>query len=145
MKKNKIISIIAAISATIMFTACGETAQHTDATHTDNTIATEPMATTIPATETLKDFEFGQEVWGVCYSTNGNSASLVRYAVVGQQGELVEVVYYFTSDVQQLKESMGCPFLVEMSQVYIDRYEAMVVVAEANGETFEEYWGEYHE
>lgn len=142
MNRNKIRTIIAALSVTLMFTGCGAPAEVTAPT-----IHTEPVATTvavtepIPATGTLKDFEFGQEVWSVCQSNDGEGAYLIRYAVVGQNGEMVEVVPYFTSDVQQLKESMGDTTLIDMSQVYLDRHEAMVAVAEANGETFEEYWG----
>lgn len=131
----KIRTIIAALSATLMLTGCGMPAEVTAPT-----IHTVPVATTIPATETLKDFEFGQEVW---YVEGECDAYLIRYAVVGQNGELVEVVPYFTSDVQQLKESMGDTTLIEMDQVYLDRYEAMVAVAEANGQTVEEYWGGY--
>lgn len=133
--------IIAIIIAIMLLTGCGAPTEVTAPT-----IHTEPVATTvavtepIPVTETLKDFEFGQEVWCV---GDDSDAYLIRYAVVGQNGELVEVVPYFTSDVQQLKESMGDTTLIDMSQVYLDRYDAMVAVAEANGETFEEYWGEY--
>ena len=131
--------IIAIIIAIMLLTGCGASIE--PIVTTEPTIYTEPVATTVPATETLKDFEFGQEVWSVRQSNDGDGAYLIRYAVVGQNGELVEVVPYFTSDVQQLKESMGDTSMIEMDQVYRDKYDAMVAVAEANGETFEEYWG----
>lgn len=147
MNRNKIRTTIAALSATLLLTGCGAERTYEDwdvptfgGWSTETTI---PVTETIPITEsTQHQFDFGQEVWCV----EGNSdACLVRYAIVGQHGDLVEVVPYFTSDVQQLRESMGCPYLIEMDQVYLDRYDAMVAVAEANGETFEEYWGEYNE
>lgn len=138
MKRNKMRTGIVALSTAMMLTGCGVPAE-VSAPAFENPAPTTTIAT-VPATETLEDFEFGQEVW---YVEGNDDAYLVHYAVVGQHGELVEVVPYFTSDVQKLKESMGGTYLIEISQVYLDRYEAMVAVAEANGETFEEYWGEY--
>lgn len=135
MNKNIIRTTIAVLFTTLILTGCRVSAEVSAPT-----IHTEPVTTTVPATETIEDFEFGQEVW---YVTGDDDAYLIRYTVVGQHGELIEVVPYFTSDVQQLKESMGCTYLIEMDQIYLDRYEAMVAVAEANGKTFEEYWGGY--
>lgn len=126
----KIRTIIAALAATLMLTGCCEVSAPT--------IHTEPVPTTVSATEALEDFKFGQEVW--CVEGDGD-AYLVRYAVVGQNGELVKVVPYFTSDVQQLRESMGDASLIEIDQVYQDKVAAMIAVAEANGESFEMYWG----
>ena len=137
---NCLKKIIGLATAAMLITGCGASAE--PPVTTEPTIHTEPVTTTVPATETLEDFEFGQEVWCV---EGEDDTYLVRYAVVDQHGELVEVVPYFTSDVQQLRESMVCTYLIEMDQVYLDRYDAMVAVAEANCETFEEYWGEYNE
>ena len=89
------------------------------------------------------EFEFGQELWVV--EVGDGETWLSRYAFVDQKDEtLVEAVPYFTNDLDQLKEVLSHNpdiDLIEIKRVYEDRYEAMSVVAEANGETFEEYWG----
>lgn len=83
---------------------------------------------------------FGDEVWVV--ESDGDDAYLIRYAFIAQKGSVVEAAPYFTSDIQQLRESMGDTELIDADRVYTERYDAMIAVAEANGETFEEYWGE---
>lgn len=83
---------------------------------------------------------FGDEVWAV--EGEGEDSYLVRYAFISQRDDLIEVTPYFTSDVQQLRESMGETQFIDPDRVYLDRIAAMSAVAEACGETFEQYWGE---
>ena len=100
---------------------------------------------TVPTTESIKSrFEFGQELWVV--EIEGGETWLGRYTFIGQKDkEFIEAIPYFTPYAEQLKEVLNenpCIYLIDINRVYEDRYEAMAVVAEANGETFEEYWGE---
>lgn len=94
----------------------------------------------------LKDFEFGDEIWTVEVDKQCLKVSLVHYSVVGQKGEIVEVVPYWANDVDYIREvlSYGTTTIYSfaINQIYRDQYDAMVTVAELNGETFEEYWGE---
>lgn len=92
--------------------------------------------------EPANDFglSFGDEVWAV--EGEGEESYLVRYAFISQRDDLIEVIPYFTSDVQQLRESMGETQFVDPERVYLDRIAAMSAVTDACGETFEEYWGE---
>lgn len=83
---------------------------------------------------------FGDEVWAV--EGEGEESYLVRYAFISQHDDLIEVTPYFTSDVQQLRESMSETQFINPERVYPDRIAAMSAVAEACGETFEQYWGE---
>lgn len=150
MKYTKMITGLTALATTAMlFTGCGS-ADETKVTM--EVVGTKPATIitaleTVPATEYIESqFEFGQELW-VVEIENGETW-LGRYAFVGQKDEtLVEAVPYFTPDVEQLREVLNenpCIYLIDISRIYEDRYEAMVAVAEANGETFEEYWGEYN-
>ena len=93
----------------------------------------------------LKDFEFGDEIWTTEINKQSLSAYLVRYAVVGQRDDVVEAVPYCTSDPDQLREVLSYDppiYSFAINQIYRDEYDAMAAVAELNGETFEEYWGE---
>lgn len=108
-------------------------------------VPTAPVAEWEPVTEPYEQpndwgLAFGDEVWAV--KSDDSDAYLIRYAFISQRGNMVEVVHYFTSDIQQLRESMGDTELIDADRVYTERHDAMVAVAEANGETFEEYWGE---
>lgn len=108
-------------------------------------VPTAPAAEWEPVTEPYEQpndwgLAFGDEVWAV--GSDGSDAYLIRYAFISQKGSMVEVVPYFTSDTQKLRESMGYTDLIEADRMYTGQYDAMVAVAEANGETFEEYWGE---
>lgn len=148
MKYTKLITGLTALATTAMlFTGCGSA---TEIKVSLEVVGTEPVTNvtaleTIPATEPIESqFEFGQELWVV--EIEDGETWLSRYAFVGQKDEtLVEAVPYFTPDVEQLREVLNenpCIYLIDMKRIYEDRYEAMAVVAEANGETFEEYWGE---
>lgn len=103
----------------------------------------EPVESTqTESSELANEFglSFGDEVWAV--EGEGEESYLVRYAFISQHDDLVEVIPYFTSNVQQLRESMGETQFVDPDRMYFDRIAAMSAVAEACGETFEEYWGE---
>lgn len=118
-----------------------------------DTISTvEPSDTSEPETEIkfyhedgLTDFEFGDEIWTVEVDKQCVSAYLVHYSVVGQKGEIVEAVPYWSSDVNYIREvlSYGTTtiYSFHINQIYREQYDAMVAVATLNGETFEEYWG----
>ncbi len=148
MKYTKLITGLTALATTAMlFTGCCSADETKVALEV---VGTEPVTNitaleSIPATEPFEsEFEFGQELWVV--EVEDNEAWLSRYAFVGQKdGELIEAVPYFTSDIEQLQEALEHNpyiYIIDMDCIYEDRYEAMVAVAEANGETFEEYWGE---
>ena len=118
-----------------------------------DTVSTEaPSDTSEPKTEIklyhedgLTDFEFGDEIWTVEVDKLSTSVYLLHYSVVGQKGEIVEAVPYWSSNVDYIRKVLSYgtttiyPFFI--NQIYREQYDAMVAVATLNGETFEEYWG----
>lgn len=119
----------------------------------DTVSTVEPSDTSEPEAEIklyhedgLTDFEFGDEIWTTEIDKSSLSAYLLRYSVVGQQGEIVEVVPYWTSDTSYIREVLSSSettiYSFAINQIYRDKYDAMVAVATLNGETFEEYWGD---
>lgn len=141
--------IIAVLSATLMLAGCGEVSAPT--------IYTEPVATTIATEATTETqpintrFEFGEEVW-IMTADEDSVYYLGRYNVVTEYENFVAVVPCWGYDISDLREKLellaSAPpseesgiYLFTMDQVYQDKVAAMIAVAEANGETFEEYWG----
>lgn len=150
MNRNKIITIIAAISATIILTACGETTQPTTEP-VDSTIASEPVIETEPiiktepivATEPAQtQFQFGDIVWVVRRCTADQDASVTRCRVIAQSENFVVIVPMWGPDMDQFRENLtviaelpydefaesNCLELVLETNCYIDRFEAEAVI-----------------
>lgn len=149
MNKRSLLVLMAMIA--LLFCGCGTTdgslddlyVVSEDRVSVESITRLEPVESTqAEPSEPANDFglSFGDEVWAV--EGEGEESYLVRYAFISQHDDLVEVIPYFTSDVQQLRESMGETQFIDPDRVYLDRIAAMSAVAEACGETFEEYWGE---
>lgn len=149
MNKKSLIMLMAVI--TLLFCGCSATdgslddlyVVSEDRVSVESITRLEPVESTqAEPSESANDFglSFGDEVWAV--EGEGEESYLVRYAFISQHGDLIEVIPYFTSDVQQLRKSMGETRFIDLERMYLDRIAAMSAVAEACGETFEEYWGE---
>lgn len=150
MKYTKLITGLTALATTAMlFTGCGSAAEikvSLEVVGTEpvtNITTLEPIPTTEPIESQFESqFEFGQKLWIV--ETENDRAWLGLYAFVGQKDEeFVEAVPYCTSDAEQLREVLSYDpyiYLLDVDCIYEDEYDAKVAVAEANGETFEEYW-----
>lgn len=149
MNKRSLLAL--AVMIALLFCGCSTTDESLDDLYVvpedripvESTTSLEPVESTqAEPSEPANDFglSFGDEVWAV--EGEGEDSYLVRYAFISQRDDLIEVIPYFTSDVQQLRESMGETQFIDPDRVYLDRIAAMFAVAEACGETFEEYWGE---
>lgn len=149
MNKKSILVLMAMIA--LFFCGCGTTdgslddlyVVPEDRTPAESITHLEPVESTQEEpSEPANEFglSFGDEVWAV--EGEGEESYLVRYAFISQRDDLIEVIPYFTSDVQQLRESMGETQFIDPKRMYLDRIAAMAAVAEACGETFEQYWGE---
>lgn len=149
MNKRSLLVLMAMIA--LLFCGCGTTDGSLDDLYVvsedripvESITRLEPVGNTqTEPSEPANDFglSFGDEVWAV--EGEGEESYLVRYAFISQRDDLIEVIPYFTSDVQQLRESMGETQFIDTERVYLDRIAAMSAVAEACGETFEQYWGE---
>lgn len=153
MKHKLITGLIAFIITAMLFTGCGADytapivtdAPPTTTSNTNEDIVENDDVTKYYHEDGLKDFEFGDEIWTVEVDKQCLKVGLVHYSVVGQQGEIVEAVPYWANDVDYIREvlSYGTTTIYSfaINQIYRDQYDAMVAVAELNGETFEEYWG----
>lgn len=149
MNKRSLLAL--AVMIALLFCGCSTTDESLDDLYVvpedripvESTTRLEPVESTqAEPSDPANDFglSFGDEVWAV--EGEGEDSYLVRYAFVSQRDDLIEVTPYFTSDVQQLRESMGETRLIDPERVYLDRIAAMSAIAEACGETFGEYWGE---
>lgn len=149
MNKRSLLALVVMIA--LLFCGCSATDGSLDDLYvvSEDRISVESItrlesaeSTQTEPSEPANDFglSFGDEVWAV--EGEGEDSYLVRYAFISQRDDLIEVTPYFTSDIQQLRESMGETQLINPERMYLDRIAAMFAVAEACGETFEEYWGE---
>lgn len=149
MNKRSLLVLMAMVA--LLFCGCGTTDGSLDDLYvvSEDRISVESITRLEPVESTQAEpsepanefgLSFGDEVWAV--EGEGEESYLVRYAFISRHDDLVEVIPYFTSDVQQLRESMGETQFIDPERVYLDRIAAMSAVAEACGETFEQYWGE---
>ena len=147
---KKIIAIIAAISATIILAACGETTQPTTEP-VDDTIASEPIEPVIEtepiieiepivATEPAQtQFQFGDIIWTIRRCTADEDASVTRCRVIAQSENFVVVAPMWGPDMDQFRENLTViaelpyddgPFveLILETHCYIDRFEAEAAI-----------------
>lgn len=149
MNKRSLLAL--AVMIALLFCGCSTTDGSLDDLYivSEDHVSMEPITRLEPVESTQAEpsepanefgLSFGDEVWVV--EGEGEESYLVRYAFISQRDDLIEAIPYFTSDVQQLRESMGETQFIDPDRMYLDRTAAMSAVAEACGETFEQYWGE---
>lgn len=148
---NKRSLLVLAVMVALLFCGCSTTDGSLDDLYvvSEDRVSVESITRLEPVesaqtepSEPVNEFglSFGDEVWAV--EGDGEESYLIRYAFISQRDDLIEVIPYFTSDVQQLRESMDETQFIDPDRMYLDRTAAMSAVAEACGETFEQYCGE---